>query len=861
MNRQVLQVAWFRFRRTLRRRWGDYLTVALLIGLVGGLGMAAMAGARRTQSAYPSYLASSGASDLQIQFFQIGPQQSGGATSFASINTNLYSPILTRDLARLPHVRRVAAYPEMYIAPLGENGVADLPAPLQNNEVVTVGSVNGQFFTQDGVIADQGRLPDPSRPDEIAVTARAAALLHWHVGQRIPMGAYTFAQVADANGHPQKVPPAFRVTAEIVGIVALNNTVVNDAVDRYPTYVIFTPAFTKEAVAAKAAGFSVYTLRLDHGSGDVAAVERELINALPAGSFYTFHVTSVAEGAAQRAIRPESIALGAFGGICLLAALLIAGQAMSRALRRNAADLFVLRALGASRAMVTADTLIGMLGAILAGALLAAGLCVGLSPLAPVGAVRHVDPSPGPAFDWTVLGAGVGILVVVLGVAALLLALVVARRRARPNDVSERPSRLVAWAGRAGMPAPAVAGIRFALERGRGSDTVPVGSALLGAVLAVAVVVTTLTFASGLNTLVSSPRLYGWNWNYAIEEAGGGTVPPYATNLLAHDRLVSAFTGYGEADAQFDGQTVPILISSPNPRVSPPIISGHGIENDHQIVLGGATLAALHKRVGDTVIGSYGSPKDFPIYVPPTKLRIVGTATFPAVGSGGTLHPSMGTGALIAQGLEPPAFLRAQTSPDPNNNGPSIVVVRLRRGVTAVAGLASLQRIADATSKVIDADPNTGGGHFVVLPVQQPAEIVNYRAMGATPAILASTLAASAVVALGLILVASVRRRRRDLAVMRTIGFLQHQLGAVISWQASVTGVVGVVVGLPLGIILGQALWTSFAHAIDAVSLPTVPAIQVVLVAAGTLVLANVVALFPARLAGATPTALLLRTE
>ena len=57
-------------------------------------------------------------------------------------------------------------------------------------------------------------------------------------------------------------------------------------------------------------------------------------------------------------------------------------------------------------------------------------------------------------------------------------------------------------------------------------------SALVGAVLAVVVVVTTLTFASGLNTLESHPALYGWNWTYAINRQGGNTVPPVIVRLL-----------------------------------------------------------------------------------------------------------------------------------------------------------------------------------------------------------------------------------------------------------------------------------------------------------------------------------------
>ena len=859
MKAQVLRLAWYRFQRTLRGRLGGYVTVALLVALVGGLGMGAVGGARRTQSAFPSFLATSGASDLQIQFFTIGTGPAGSGFSDLR-NTNLYSPALARDLGHLPHVRRVAASPTMFLAPLSPKGTPELPAPFRTNEVVTAGSVKGQYFTQDQVVAEQGRLPNPSRPDEVVVSADAARLLHWHVGQVIPMAAFSLQQVESAGTSAPRGPPLLRINAKIVGLVALNNAIVNDSVDRYPTYALFTPALTKAVIAGAGAGFPIYTLRLDHGSKDVPAVERELIHALPEGSFYQFHVTSVFEGQAQTAIKPESIAIGAFGGIALLAALLIASQAISRTVRRNAQDLFVLRALGAGPVMTATDSLLGILGAIVTGAVIACGVCVGLSPASPIGAVRQVDPAPGFDFDWTVLAAGFGIFIVVLGGVAVGLSVIVSRQGSR-TSLPPKASRSVSGAMRLGLPAPAIAGIRFAVVRGRGPDAVPVGSALGGAVLAVAVVVSTLTFAGSLNTLVSNPRLYGWNWSYAIEEVGGGNVPPAATHMLARDRLVGSYTGFTDANVQIDGQTVPILISHAKAPITLPILSGHRLQNDRQIVLGGATLRQLHKRVGDSVVVSYGLRKDFPIYVPPTTLRIVGTGTFPAIGTSESLHTSMGTGALVPKGLEPPDFQKAQTDPDPNNNGPTVVVVSLRPGVSPATGLASLQRIAARTSKLVNADPNTGGGNYGVLPAQQPAEIVNYRAMGTTPAILASGLAMGAIVALALTLVASVRRRRRDLALMKTLGFVHRQLSAVVSWQASVTAAFGVVLGVPVGIIVGRALWSLFAHAIDAVPDPTVPASQVALAVVGTLVLANVVALLPGRNAARTPTALLLRTE
>ena len=286
-------------------------------------------------------------------------------------------------------------------------------------------------------------------------------------------------------------------------------------------------------------------------------------------------------------------------------------------------------------------------------------------------------------------------------------------------------------------------------------------ASLVGAVLAVVVVVTTLTFADCLNTLVSHPTLYGWNWNLAISSPGGNAIPPVTTRLLDHDPDVGAWTGYHFADIQMDGQTVPILLTDPKAPVSPPILSGHGLGANDQVVMGAATLAALHKKIGDTVFVSYGSPKDAPVYVAPTRLVIVGTAIMPAIGNSGTLHPSMGTGAIISRGIGSASFKKALSNPDPNLNGPAIVVVRLRSGVSSGAGRSSLQRIVESTGKVIATDPQAQGESFAVVGVQRPAEIVNYQSTGDTPGILAAGLAVGAVVALGLTLGASVRRRRR----------------------------------------------------------------------------------------------------
>jgi hypothetical protein len=262
-------------------------------------------------------------------------------------------------------------------------------------------------------------------------------------------------------------------------------------------------------------------------------------------------------------------------------------------------------------------------------------------------------------------------------------------------------------------------------------------------------------------------------------------------------------------------------------------------------VLGTVTLAQLHEHVGDIVKVSNGVSA-------PARLLIVGTATMPTIGVGGNQHLEMGTGALVADQVLPAtagtSYQLAGAAP-----GPDAILVRLKTGDGA-AGLQSLRRIARATSTPADYGVS-------VLSVQRPAEIVNYRSMGTTPAILGAGLAVGAVVALGLILVTSVRRRRRELALLKTLGFTARQLSSVVAWQATVAVVVGAVVGVPLGIVLGRTMWNLFAREISVVPTPTVPVTVVVLIPVGAVVLANLVAALPARMAARTPTALLLRAE
>src|SRR6202021_2348879 len=103
-----------------------------------------------------------------------------------------------------------------------------------------------------------------------------------------------------------------------------------------------------------------------------------------------------------------------------------------------------------------------------------------------------------------------------------------------------------------------------AVDPGAGRNSVPVRSAIIGAAIAVFVVVGTVTFGSSLTTLISHPALYGWNWDYALTPGQGSDIPLHrAASLLNGDPSVAAWSGVYFSSLQVDGRTVPVIGGSP----------------------------------------------------------------------------------------------------------------------------------------------------------------------------------------------------------------------------------------------------------------------------------------------------------
>ena len=113
---------------------------------------------------------------------------------------------------------------------------------------------------------------------------------------------------------------------------------------------LFAPALTNKLLAC-CSNDMVSALTLQGGDRHLSAVEAAVKRALPKGLPFVYQESQNIITTANATLRPETIALNVFGGITGIAALLIAGQVISRRVRLRAPDLDIARALGADPPM------------------------------------------------------------------------------------------------------------------------------------------------------------------------------------------------------------------------------------------------------------------------------------------------------------------------------------------------------------------------------------------------------------------------------------------------------------------------------------------------------------------------------
>jgi hypothetical protein len=154
-----------------------------------------------------------------------------------------------------------------------------------------------------------------------------------------------------------------------------------------------------------------------------------------------------------------------------------------------------------------------------------------------------------------------------------------------------------------------------------------------------------------------------------------------------------------------------------------------------------------------------------------------------------------------------------------------------------------------------------GGPDAFVEPATIPTAVTDLGRLEDLPLVLGIFFGLLACATVAHALVTTARRRRRDFAVLRTIGFTRRQSRLAVAWQATMLVVVGIVVGVPLGIAAGRLAWRWLADDFPVVYVPPLALVAVVLVVPIALLVANALAAGPARSVARIRPAEALRTE
>jgi predicted lysophospholipase L1 biosynthesis ABC-type transport system permease subunit len=284
--------------------------------------------------------------------------------------------------------------------------------------------------------------------------------------------------------------------------------------------------------------------------------------------------------------------------------------------------------------------------------------------------------------------------------------------------------------------------------------------------------------------------------------------------------------------------------------MQPPTISGHPLSGGDQIEVGAQTLAELGKKVGDSVrIGTGASAR---------QVTITGTVTLPSFGLATADHVSLGRGAML-----PIATLAAAVGRGNAQAGgpaavgavfPSAVAIDLAPGTTP----AERDRLV---RRIVAADPSGVPGYTYQLTRAQASAVVNAGHLRGQPLALAFGIAAAAAVSLALTVLGLVRRRRRELALLKTLGMTRGQIRAVIAWQTTLTLVIAALVGGPLGVVGGRFAWRAFAGSLGVAPVTEVPVLAIIGLLAALVLAGNLLAAVPAAVAGRTHPAVTLRAE
>jgi len=662
----------------------------------------------------------------------------------------------------------------------------------------------------------QGRMPRPGRVDEVVVNRTAAKKLHLHVGQRV-----TINSALDRNAFyglaPDDTGPRQPATIVGVGDSMMDYVFTPDepAFDPPGLYLVNNPQIQRAPNLV---------VRLKPGT-DVAKFHERADAALQNPQI---PVRDLAQEAKRftHGTDLEQTGLWLFAAAVILAALVLIGQALARTVYAMAEPAPALRALGFTHQNLIGGLLLPATVAAVTAGVVTVVTAYGLSARFPVGLARQLDPSLGYHFDWQVLlpGAVVVVLMIMAGTALAGWRAAVASEQPPPSTVGAPVLRRA----RNVLPLPVALGTGLALQAGNGKRAIPVRPAIAGAMAGILGIVGALGLVQGIDDALHTPSRSGQLWDVAITPDTPDRPQSYYEDTLRANKDVATASLIFLSPEDINGAGLPVYAVKPIKSVKPfVVLSGKAPRAADEVALGPATVKALHRHVGDTVrITGDSGPRTF---------RVVGTTLLVQ-----TPHASFDQGAWVS-------FEGMATLARDLDHGEATFAVTGRPGVKQ----AALKK--ELAPKFDGDEVDVGNG--------PPQDVLLLRNVRTLPEALAIFLALLGIAALGHALITTVRRRRHDLAVLRAIGLRPRQSAACIFWQAMTVAIIALAIGIPLGVVVGRVSWRWVANSTPLLYVPPLAALAIVIAIPAAIVLANMLAAYPARRAAGVRPAEVLRTE
>jgi cell division protein FtsX len=795
-------IGWLRLE--LPRRWRSLAVLALLIAVASGTVMTALAGARRNASAVDRFEA-----------------RTRPATAAILPNTRGFDWSKVRAL---PQVDAFTTFGPTFT-------IEGLPPDAEAEPLLDPAAMS----TIERPVVFSGRMLDPSRSDEGFVSPKFVSRYHKGVGDTVVVMLPTPAelQAAVASGSPDRFTGP-RLNVRIVGVgidrwygdeLVLSPGVVS----RYAANILGSSRDRDRPLLANA------LVRLKGGTPAIPQLRADVTRVTSRSDLEVLDLAEWVDRPVRQQATFEARCLVALAAAAFAAAAFLVGQAIARYVTASTGELQTLRALGMRpRQAIAAATAGPVCAGVLGGALGVVGAIVA-SRWFPIGAAAEAEPAPGTSADWVVLGPGLAVAAALAAgsaVVAAWLALTAGRRAVTPRRSTVAAA--VAWSG---LPVPVVVGTRFALEAGRGRTAAPVRPALIGAVTGVLGVLAAFTFSSGVSDAASHPERFGQTFQLsAFVGADGQDFEPTSKAVRA---LRAADDVEGVDDARVGVATGPAgsgsvslyTYSEGAKPVDVAVTSGRIPRSADEVLLAPQSIKTLHVRVGDRVALS-GSRAT-------STFTVTGTGLVPA-----GAHNTYADGGWVTDAGYDTLFSGFKFH---------LVYVALRPDARTADAAATL------TATVAKSDPSLAD--FSFDPPDELAQVKALRDVRALPIVLGIFLALLAVGAVGHALATAVRRRSRDIAVLRALGMTKQQCRWVVVTQATVLAAVGLVFGVPIGLVVGRSVWRAVADYTPFQYVAPVAAWALVLLGPGALMVANVLAAWPGRRAARLRIAQILRAE